>query len=82
MKYEAMFTSNFIYVYKINLLLNVHFVKRYSYKLSLRFLPAGFLTFSSFLGSTLGSSSSGLFLRTLKTKRFICKPRQTNEDVE
>lgn len=28
------------------------------------FLPSGFLTFSTFLGSTLGSSSSGLFLRT------------------
>lgn len=48
----------------------------------LRFLPVGFLIFSTFLGSTLGSSSSGLFLRTWKTKMFICKARQTNEDVE
>lgn len=28
MKYEAMFIFNSTYVYKINLLLNVHFVKR------------------------------------------------------
>lgn len=64
MKYEAMLIVNDTYVYKINLLLNVHFVKRSFHKLLLRFLPVGFLTFSTFLGSTLGSSSSGRFLRT------------------
>lgn len=64
MKYEAMLIVNDTYVYKINLLLNVHFVERSFHKLLLRFLPVGFLTFSTFLGSILGSSSSGRFLRT------------------